>query len=298
MQQESSPGGESPPAQRLSDSPVNFYLRKQKRALCSHKLLLRYQNIIAREVKYYRDVLEANGSLAKNSGVSLFSSRTESRVCDLFSTACPRVLEPSWNESEIQSATHISWTDLLQREISASDFQQTSAGDYICSLGDLVVQMSKMDRDLICSGFISRLLHSSADPTDMRVERSFRKSLIEDSKLLYVECLNGNVSSSHPKFHQLTNVVMEHIESIMSRLGEDVNIPGWLDLTEPNCDVETSQAPGYTKERGSSRPTRFVLDACKNSLDSSFSKKARSFSVKPHPKNAPRKTRGYPKLAE
>lgn len=181
------------PAGQFSDSPVNFHLQKTKGAFCSRKSLLQDQERIAFEVEAYRNVLEANASVAKHSGVTLLSSRIEARVCDLFSTSCPRVVEQIGNER--QPAIDISWLDLLHERMYITQFHQTPGGDYVCCFDDLVVEMSEGDRNLICSEFILKLLHSPPDAADLATERSYRKLLTEDLGLLYRDCLKGKINA-------------------------------------------------------------------------------------------------------
>lgn len=55
--------------------------------------------------------------------------------------------------------------------------------------------MSEADRNLICSEFILKLLHSPPDPADLETERSYRKFLTEDLGLLYKDCLQGKTNA-------------------------------------------------------------------------------------------------------
>lgn len=93
--------------------------------------------------------------------------------------------------NERPSAIEIKWLGLLNERMSTTDFHQALDGDYVCYFDDLVVEMSEADRNLICSEFILKLLHSPTDPADLETERSYRKFLTEDLGLLYKDCLKG-----------------------------------------------------------------------------------------------------------
>lgn len=115
---------------------------------------------LVRSLEAYREVLQANGSIAKHLGISLFINKLESRVCELFSTPFPCM--EGVNDLEERQ---ISWLDIVKEKIPTERFTHTATpGIYSCRIGTVVLRMPEADRDLVCSDTISKVLYSRPEP--------------------------------------------------------------------------------------------------------------------------------------
>jgi hypothetical protein len=144
---------------------------------------------VNREVELYREVLQAKGSIAKHFGLPLVSTRFGDQICALFPTPFPQTI--STNEDNTCSTTEVSWLDLLRDEIPMENFHLIRDGIYTCRIGTIMVQMPEADRNLICSGVVSKILRFPPDPSDLEKERVSRKCFIEDIDMLHSDCLRS-----------------------------------------------------------------------------------------------------------
>jgi hypothetical protein len=93
---------------------------------------------LVRALEAYREVLEANGSIVRHLGLSLFSNKFESKVCELFSSLFPCMVGA--NECGERHADGVNWLDLVKEEIPAESFTHTATpGIYSCRIGTIVV---------------------------------------------------------------------------------------------------------------------------------------------------------------
>ena len=177
------------------DFHVDFHLQMQIGKLSPSKSLLDYSHPLVRALDVYREVLVANGSIAKHLGLSLFSNKLESKVCELFSSPFPYM--DGANEYREPPLDRVSWLDLLKEEIPAEKFTLTATpGIYSCRIGTIVVQMPESDRDLVCSGIVSKLFRSQPDALDVETEKIARSHLATDLISLYEESLRSKYGTS------------------------------------------------------------------------------------------------------
>ncbi|KAJ6117955.1 hypothetical protein N7523_005706 [Penicillium sp. IBT 18751x] len=155
-------------------------------------------------------------STAESVDVSTFSIRMEMLINDSFSTARPRVVEQTADHAGTTGI--ISWTDLIRKGVPETRFERRDDDTYRCCIGGYVVEMSKRDRDAICSGVVQKMLRDQDDPE--KIQREYDSHSLRRIGLtrLREDCFQGESCSGSAIlcFIRLTLAVFGNIQMILS----------------------------------------------------------------------------------
>ncbi|KAJ5144465.1 hypothetical protein N7476_005041 [Penicillium atrosanguineum] len=107
----------------------------------------------------------------------------------LFSTPYPHVVTQA--QADAETADHISWADLIRKEVSENQFERRDNNSYHCYVEGAEIEMSKNDYYAICSGILPKLLRAVTDHEDLRREHDCRSPRRIGLTRLHQDCLQG-----------------------------------------------------------------------------------------------------------
>lgn len=166
---------------------VDFFAHKETAKLRPFEPLRETLQPILKLLQSYRVILGCNGSIAKHLEIPLFSSRIKARINESFSNPRPHIVEMP----DGRCGPPPSWTDLIREAFSEDQFEFRDDNAYRYCIGGILVETSRADRDLLCSGLLRKLLQGRTDPEDLQKEYDSRFQVISDLIRLNKDALEG-----------------------------------------------------------------------------------------------------------
>ncbi|KAJ5849171.1 hypothetical protein N7534_007860 [Penicillium rubens] len=162
----------------MPTGPIDFFGHRVSSPLPRIETVRHDLQPILKLMRLYIEILDRNGSVAKQLHRPLFSNKIEDRINGLFSSSRPRVVELASDDSLFGG--HPSWVDLIQEANLNNQIELRDEDQYRLCVRGLSLDMNKSDRDILSSNVLQKLLLMPPEPEDVQAEREARTELIKD----------------------------------------------------------------------------------------------------------------------
>lgn len=162
----------------MPTEPIDFFGHRVSSPLPRIETVRHDLQPILKLMRLYIEIIDRNGSVAKQLHKPLFSNKIEDRINGLFSSSRPRVVELASDDSLFGG--HPSWVNLIQEANLNNQIELRDEDQYRLCVRGLSLDMNKSDRDILSSNVLQKLLLMPPEPEDVQAEREARTELIKD----------------------------------------------------------------------------------------------------------------------
>lgn len=162
----------------MPTEPIDFFGHQSSSPLPRIESVRHDLQPILKLIRLYLEILDRNGSVAKQLHMPLFSNKMENRINGLFSSSIPQVVELAGDNS--YSGSRPGWVDLIQESNLNNQIELRDEDQYSLCIRGMSIDMNKRNRDILSSNVLRKLLQAPAEPEDVQTEREARDELIED----------------------------------------------------------------------------------------------------------------------
>jgi hypothetical protein len=190
----------------MPTEPIDFFGHRVSSPLPRIETVRHGLQPILKLMRLYIEILDRNGSVAKQLHKPLFSNKIEDRINGLFSSSRPRVVELASDDS--LRGGHPSWVDLIRESNLNNQIELRDEDQYRLCIRGLSLDMNKSDRDILSSNVLQKLLLMPPEPEDAQAEREARTELVKD-----LTRLREDISESDETVQTILQISQEQTHS-------------------------------------------------------------------------------------